>query len=178
MLWSNYFMKNSVIFLVAMLCFFCCYLTHSHAQGIGSIDEVNHLIRIRDCAGAEVYARNNFQRPLLHTIFGMIYLDCRQNRKTAVDYFRIAARENESTAIEMLMSIGENTTEFGNNTTYRSPPPDYMAPQIENPPAHIFTPPPQPHQRRQPQVIIIHPLPNPAACIQDGGSTFCPYYRR
>ena len=171
-------MKRRLEFLLLAMWLVCFNPTISSAQGIGNIDEVNRLIRIHDCAGAEAYARSNFQRPMLHTIFGMIYLDCKQNRKAAVDYFRMAARDNESTAIEMLVSIGESTSEFRRSSAYQSPQQDEVAMPIENPPPHVFTPPPQPSQRRQPQVIIVQPLSNPSACIQDGGSTFCPYYRR
>ena len=46
-----------------------------------------------------------------------------------------------------------------------------------------FMPPPAPRptQQPQPQIIIQQPQPqimNPAACIQDGGGTYCPNYRR
>lgn len=162
-------------------------VSNCFAQGsiIGSIEEANRLISIGDCAGVEAYARSNFQRPLSYTIFGMSQLDCRHDRKTAIQYFKMAARDGDSIAIEMLVQIGENTSEFQRNQR-PSPtmiPNDNISQDVEPPPPHEFSRLPQPRQRyAPPQLIIVQPLIqpmyNPAACIQDGGATYCPYYRR
>jgi hypothetical protein len=71
-------MKNRFAHFAMTLFFSGLITTLSYAQSalIGNIDEANRLISIHDCVGAEVYARNNFQRPMVNTIFGMIQLDC------------------------------------------------------------------------------------------------------
>jgi hypothetical protein len=155
--------------------------TFANAQFSGSTDELNRLITIKDCAGAEVYARNNFQRPLSYTLIGLVQLDCRGDKRVAADYFKTAALENETIAVEMLLKIGEplptqNRSSSNTVTTTQI----IQSPQIiQGPPSHTMSTLPQPRQRPT-QVIIIAPQPifNPSACIQDGGGTYCPYYRR
>jgi len=157
--------------------------TMAMAQFSGSTDDLNRLITVKDCAGAEVYARNNFQRPLSYTLIGLVQLDCRGDRRVAADYFKTAALENEIIAIEMLMKLGEPLPA---KAQARSNPNDVnttqiiQSPQIiQGPPAHTMSTLPQQRQRPA-QIIIISPQPvfNPSACIQDGGGTYCPYYRR
>jgi len=155
--------------------------TFAKAQFNGSTDELNRLITVKDCAGAEVYARNNFQRPLSYTLIGLVQLDCRGDKRVAADYFKTAALENETIAVEMLLKIGEslpaqNRPSSNTVTTTQI----IQSPQIiQGPPSHTMSTLPQPRQRPT-QVIIIAPQPifNPSACIQDGGGTYCPYYRR
>ena len=181
-LMPNY-MKNRVAYFAMTVFFSGLITTLSYAQSalIGNIDEANRLISIHDCAGAEVYARNNFPRPMVHTIFGMIQLDCRHDRKTAVEYLKMAARDNETIAIEMLMRIGENTSEFSrvNPDQSMQSQGDASTLALPLPPPHTFSTLPRPRPRPQPpQLIIIQQAFNPAACIQDGGGTYCPFYRR
>lgn len=135
------------------------------------LDEANRLISIGDCSGAEAYARANVQRPIVYTVLGMVQLDCRRNKKAAIQYLRTAALENESLATEMLLELGEKppdhkgTATTPTNREYSMPqPPPYVSPTL-------------PQREQQPQQVIVQqPLPmlNPNACIQDGGSIFCP----
>ena len=165
-----------------------CFVGFANAQStsVRHIDEVNRLIGAQDCVGAEVYARGNFQRPMLHTIFGMIQLDCKQNRKAAVEYLKMAARDNESIALEMLMGIGESISEVRRDSTVQSnQQQDYYQPQeIPLPPAHTFSrlvqpsrpalrPPPATVIIQQPGTGFIDPFPNANKCIRDGGSIAC-----
>ena len=172
-------MKITFIKIVAMYALFNSSI--AMAQFNGSTDELNRLITIKDCAGAEVYARNNFQRPLSYTLFGLVQLDCRGDKRVAADYFKTAALENETIAVEMLLKLGEaipSPTRSNSNSVITTQ--IIQAPQIiQGPPSHTMSNLPQQRQRPTP-VIIIAPQPifNPSACIQDGGGTFCPYYRR
>jgi hypothetical protein len=144
-------------------------------------EELNRLILARDCGGAEAYARTYFQPPVLHTLFGMISIDCKGNKQAAVEYFKMAARNNDSVAIEMLVRLGEASPDN------RITPPPYLnsygnqSTPVMPPPKHSFSPMPQPRQLPQ-QVIIVSPQViqpfNAAACIQDGGGTYCGNYRR
>ena len=155
--------------------------TFAKAQFNGSKDELNRLITVKDCAGAEVYARNNFQRPLSYTLIGLVQLDCRGDKRVAADYFKTAALENETIAVEMLLKIGESLpTQNRSSSNTVTTTQIIQSPQIiQGPPSHTMSTLPQPRQRPT-QVIIIAPQPifNPSACIQDGGGTYCPYYRR
>jgi hypothetical protein len=155
--------------------------TFAKAQFNGSTDELNRLITVKDCAGAEVYARNNFQRPLSYTLIGLVQLDCRGDKRVAADYFKTAALENETIAVEMLLKIGESLpTQNRSSSNTVTTTQIIQSPQIiQGPPSHTMSTLPQPRQRPT-QVIIIAPQPifNPSACIQDGGGTYCPYYRR
>lgn len=155
--------------------------TFAKAQFNGSTDELNRLITVKDCAGAEVYARNNFQRPLSYTLIGLVQLDCRGDKRVAADYFKTAALENETIAVEMLLKIGESLpTQNRSSSNTVTTTQIIQSPQIiQGPPSHTMSTLPQSRQRPT-QVIIIAPQPifNPSACIQDGGGTYCPYYRR
>ena len=81
----------------------------------------------------------------------------------------------------MLIKLGEplpsqaRSNLNGVNTTQIIQPPQI----IHNPPAHTMSTLPQQRQRPA-QVLIIAPQQvfNASACIQDGGGTYCPYYRR
>jgi hypothetical protein len=173
--------------------FFCYFIFLSitvgsvHSQtNVFFIDEVNKLIAKKDCGNADAYARNYFQSPLIYTILGMIQLDCKNNQKSAVEYFKMAARENETIALEMLIRVGDTSPETTsllakkNTRSFEEQLPPVMP---QGPPPHILSTLPPPRQRIQ---TIIVPVPlqpppmmfNPSACIQDGGGTYCPYYRR
>jgi len=133
-------------------------------------DEVSRKIGTGDCAGAETTARTNFHAPMIYTVLGFIQLECKKNKKSAIEYFTISARENESLAIEKLIGLGEAQPPLNRNS--RSPS-VYATP--------LPTPPPMPAiiQPQPPRIIIlpqvqVQPMMNPNACIQDGGPIFCP----
>ena len=152
------------------------------SQGLNGIEEVSRLIGNRECVSAEAYGRRNFQRPMLYTVLGMIQLDCKNDKKSAIEFFKLAARENEFVALEMLIKLGENASDIGRVVIEQAPQ------LVENPPMAIALPPEHtlsrmPAQRLRPQpVIIVRPqtqyviVPNINACIQDGGPIFCPRY--
>ena len=152
-----------------------------------AVDYVSGLISKKDCAGAEAYARSSFQAPMLHTVLGMVELDCKAQKGAAIEYFKLAANLNEPIARDYLVKLGYPPA----MQSLRSAPQPipaipnndqlYVAPPvIEQPPAHAFSPLVRP--RYAPTVIIAPPVyvvpVSPAACIQDGGATFCPHYRR
>ena len=136
-----------------------CSATYSGAaaaqnSSAGNIDAINQFILEGKCADAEIYARGNFQRPMFYTVLGMIFLDCRNNRKTAIDYLKLAAASNDSVAIEMLIRLGEDTSRY-RAPAQRKPVEDE---EYEKPPSHAFAPPPQPRPRPQaPPIIIVTP---------------------
>ena len=142
----------------------------AQAGSFRHLDEANRLISIGDCSGAEAYARANVQRPIVYTVLGMVQLDCRRNKKAAIQYLRTAALENESLATEMLIELGEKPPDLKATTT--PTPREYSMPQ---PPPYVSQQRQQQEQQAQ-QIIIQQPPPmlNPNACIQDGGSIFCP----
>ena len=133
-------------------------------------DEVSRKIGTGDCAGAETTARANFQAPMIYTVLGFIQLECKKNKKSAVDYFTISARENESLAIEKLISLGEAPPPLNRNS--RSPS-VYATPLPAPPPMPAIIQPQLPRIIILPQVQV-QPMMNPNACIQDGGPIFCP----
>ena len=176
-------MNNTVNLLIIFSAFMS--ITAARAQSViyGNTDEVSRLISQKDCGGAEAYARGSFQRPLIYTMLGLIALDCKNQKAQAVEYFKMAARENETVALEMLVNLGEKLVDA--KPKYGVPPGVYRAPEPQEemtlPPSHTFSPMPQPRQPQR-QIILIAPTViqpfNAAACIQDGGGTYCPYYRR
>ena len=149
----------------------------SYSQYSPAIEQINKFIVQGKCSDAEVYARSYIQRPTMLTALGIISNDCRRNKTEAIGYFRLAAAENESVAIEFLNSMGINYTN-------PQPPNNYLieAPQIiQSPPPHRLAPAPRPREVNiimvQPQIavpIIVGPAFNASACIQDGGGTYCP----
>jgi hypothetical protein len=135
-----------------------------------SFDEVSRRIGAGDCNGADLLARSSFQDPMLYTVLGIIQLDCRKNKKGAVDYFMISARQNESLAIDRLILLGEAPPQpklgilssAADLVPLPAPPP--MPSSIQAPPMTILI---------SPQVQV-QPMMNLNACIQDGGPIFCP----
>ena len=95
---------------------------------------------------------------------------CKKNKKSAVDYFTISARENESLAIEKLLSLGEAPPPI--NSISRSPS-VYATPLPVPPPMPVIIQPQPPRIIILPQVQI-QPKMNLNGCIQDGGPIFCP----
>jgi hypothetical protein len=142
-------------------------------SGATSLVEINRLISAGKCGDAEATARLSVRPPLLHTILGLVELDCRKNRQAAVNLLALAAVERESVAIETLNSLGIPV-----------PPPSRLADPrawgsepdpILPPPPHTMSPLPQPKTRVivLPPPVIVVPSVNPNACIQDGGNVFC-----
>ena len=148
-----------------------------HSQYSPAIEQINKFITQGKCADAEVYARSYIQRPTMLTALGIISNDCRRNKTEAISYFRLAAAENESVAIELLSAMGVSYINPKHQNVYES-----EAPQvIHGPPPHSLAPPPRPREINiilvQPQIaapVIVQPAFNAAACIQDGGGTYCP----
>lgn len=117
-----------------------------------------------NCGSAESLAMQDFSGEYLNWWYGTIQLHCRKDRRKAIEFFKAGARANgefSNLSVKALIELGETPPEP--TTRYISVP----------------TPTPTP----QPQQIIIQQqapvmMPNPAACIQDGGGTYCPRYRR
>ena len=134
-------------------------------------DEVSRKIGLGDCSGADAIARSSFQEPMIYTVLGIIQLDCRKNKKGAIDYFMLSARQNESLAIDKMISLGEKLPSLNQESRTKN--------IIINPP--LPTPPPMPTIIQTAPVKIFitpqnnfQPISNPNACIQDGGPIFCP----
>lgn len=149
-----------------------CYSQYSPA-----IEQINALIVQGKCSDAEVYARSYIQRPTMLTALGIISSDCRRNTSEAISYFRLAAAENETVAIELLNAMGVNYTNSQPPNSYANETPQV----IQSPPPHRLAPAPRPREANiiliQPQIaapVIGVPIFNPSACIQDGGGTYCP----
>jgi hypothetical protein len=143
----------------------------SPSDRANSLAHINQLISEGQCGEADGIARATVRPPLLHTVLGLVELDCRKNRQAAVNLLALAAEQRESVAIETLNSLGIQVSSatrplepssIGRNS-------DYVAP----PPPHTLSPLPQPRQR----IVVVPPpviiVPNPNACIQDGGSVYC-----
>ena len=168
-------------FLLALISFIFATICSAQILNGGSIDEANRLIHNGDCAGVEAYARANFSRPLTYTIFGMSQLDCRHNKKIAIEYFKMAARDGDSVAIEMLVQIGENTSEFRSSQRPSAPStgPEYIFEEVSPPPPHEFSKLPLPRQRFPlPPVIIVRPLFNSSPCMDDANARTCNQFDR
>ena len=143
-----------------------------------SIDEANRLISKGDCVGAEVQVRNGVPKPIYYTMLGMIQLDCKNNKTSAIEYFKLAAQENESIAKDILTQMGIRVENAKTPNSYESIT-SYPS-SLEPPPPHQFSTLPiqRPRIYVPPPIIVVRPMVSPYACIQDGGATFCPYYRR
>ena len=158
---------KSIFFLLSILVSLQLMAQDGSAK---AYDEVSRKIGTGDCAGAEATARANFQAPMIYTVLGFIQLECKKNKKSAIDYFTISARENESLAIEKLISLGETPPPLNRNS--RSPS-VYATPLPAPPPMPAIIQPQPPRIIILPQVQV-QPMMNPNACIQDGGPIFCP----
>lgn len=162
---------NIRIYLSLFLIVVCGITPAAQDDQFRHFDEVSIKIGRGDCSGADAYARGNIRPPILYTVQGLVQLDCRRNQRAAVEYFRLAARENEVLAIDKLISLGEAVPEPVRNSTERQ---TLTSPPLPSPP-----PMPQQAQQLQPQKIIIQmqeqqqfqPL---NVCMQDGGSLYCP----
>jgi hypothetical protein len=149
----------------------------SHSQYSPAIEQINRFIVQGKCADAEIYARSYIQRPTMLTALGIISNDCRRNTTEAIGYFRLAAAENESVAIEFLNAMGVSYT----NPQPKNSHANESLQIIQSPPPHRLAPAPRPRETNiilvQPQIaapVIVSPMFNAAACIQDGGGTYCP----
>ncbi len=133
------------------------------------LDEINRKIESNDCAGAEIYTKSFVKPPVSYTALGLIYLDCFKNEKVGIEYLKIAAYQNETLAIEKLISLGEKPPKIDKKTDYKINDREYQLPPM----------PERSNSVSQQQVIIQHKqyLPssnNLNACLQDGGALFCP----
>jgi hypothetical protein len=140
-------------------------------ERLDPLTQINQFIGAGRCGEAEALARNTVRPPLLHTILGLVELDCRKNRQAAINFLKLAAEQRETVAIETLNTLGVQVTATSRYDvpSVRSVDPDPALP----PPPHTMSPLPQPRQR----VIVVPPpivvVPNPNACIQDGGTIYC-----
>lgn len=123
------------------------------ASNNARIDVVKEYVQRGDCVGAENYARQNVSGDLFYGLMGGIAMECRRDRRAAIEYFKMGARMGNAASAGFLIQLGE------------TPPEPTRQVIIQQQPAP------------QPQQIIIQQapiqMPNPAACIQDGGSTMC-----
>ena len=122
------------------------------------------FIQSGNCGEAEAYAYRNFREEYLDWMLGNVALHCRRDKNRAIQYYRAGARPNSTyshLSVRALIEMGEKPPE--QTTRYVTVP----APAPAAQPQQIIM------QQRAPVI-----LPNPAACIQDGGGTYCPRYRR
>ena len=139
-------MKNVIFILFILLLGGCETLITSSA-------EVDALIAQDKCGQATNFAKKNFHGDYLNLMLGNIQLNCLGNKNIAIEHYKLAARGGSNAAAEALIRLGEKPPE---QTT-----------------RYVTTP------ASQPQQIIIQQqapvmMPNPNACMQDGGSLFCP----
>ncbi len=153
------------------------FASNSYAQYSPAIEQINKFITQGKCSDAEIYARSYIQRPIMLTALGIISVDCKRNKQEAINYFNLAAAENESVAIELLNSMGISYNIPKTSITFSS---DTLK-IIQAPPPHTLSPAPSPRGNNiilvQPQLaapMMIQPSFNASACIQDGGDTYCP----
>jgi hypothetical protein len=117
-------------------------------------EEFFRLVESGDCQGAERIARNRFRGDVTYALIGINKMECEKDRKAGIEYLKMAARNGNSIATQLLIEIGETPPEptrrviiQNNNQTQAAPP-----------------------------IIIQQPAPVPSfgGCIQDGGTLFCP----
>ena len=159
--------RQSILFFLAY--FFSSQLMAQEGSA-KAYDEVSRKIGAGDCSGAETIARSNLLEPMLYTVLGFIQLDCRKNKKSAITYFMISAKQNESLAIDKLIDLGEIPPIVSQGLRPTAivpaplPAPPPMPTIIQGPPTTIYVTP----------QIQVQPMNNLNACIQDGGPIFCP----
>ena len=114
------------------------------------------FIQSGNCGEAEAYAYRNFREEYLDWMLGNVALQCRRDRQRAIEYYRAGARPNDKfshLSVRSLIEMGEKPPE---QTT-----------------RYVTTPTPQPQQIIiQQQAPVMMPKLN--ACMQDGGSLYCP----
>jgi hypothetical protein len=129
-------------------------------------DQISSKIGTGNCTEAEVIARLNTAPPIQFTTLGLIQLECYKNKNAAIDFFVVAARMNESLAIEKLLTLGIS--------------PPQIIQKNQNTGVYLPPPPPMPIPEQSTQRLIItpqyqaQPMLNPNSCMQDGGSLYCP----
>lgn len=147
---------KKIFFILCVLMLGGCETMNDHPT------RMRGFIQSGNCGEAEAYAYRNFREDYLDWMLGNVALHCRNDKQRAIQYYRAGARPNTSfsdLSVRSLIEMGETPPE---QTT-----------------RYVLVPTPAP----QPQQIIIQQqapvmMPNPAACIQDGGATYCPRYPR
>ena len=98
-------------FLKLIVVFFAIgYLSVGLAQTkkVQQVEEVTRLLNSGQCDAAESSARNNFSNETtVYVLLGIIENDCRRNRRSAVEYFKLGARQGDNIAADMLIKMGE-----------------------------------------------------------------------
>lgn len=143
------------------------------SRPIAVLDQIDSAINQKNCSAAVDLANTSLISPVRETALGFIYLDCYKIYKTAVVFFRSAAMAGDPISRNKLADLGVPITNS-------SPAPmlnkaENSRPLISAPPPYIMVEPPRVPQR-VPIIISTPPvlMPNPNACIQDGGSLYCP----
>lgn len=137
------------LFLAIVVFLAGCATNNAH------IDAASEYVRRGDCVGAENYARQNLSGGLLYGLMGGIAMECRRDRRAAIEYFKMGARMGNAASAGFLIQLGE------------TPPEPTRQVIIQQQPAP------------QPQQIIIqqggdpNPFPNMNKCIKDGGTIMC-----
>ncbi len=122
--------------------------------------EMRNRINSGDCRAAENYANSNFGYEYLSWMLGNVALDCRKNRRMAIEYYKAGARANSkysNLSVNALIALGESPPEQTRQVIINSPPQSQPQTIIQTP-----------QNRQQPMGQ------NMNSCIQDGGSLYCP----
>ena len=122
---------------------------------------VNTFINYRECGEAEAYAYKNFRGDYLHWTLGNIEINCKKNRKAAIEYYRAGARNNSefsNLSVNALIRLGETPPE---------PTRQVIIQQQQQRPQQIIIQQPQ-QQQQEPMGTKMN------SCMQDGGSLYCP----
>ena len=149
---------NSLVKLVLVNLMFC-FCSTVFAFGKQNYDAFMGFMNTGKCDEAEQLVDKFFKKDELFFFLGAISQYCRKDKSKAIQYYKTVIRMNgkdSDSAIRALIELGETPPEPTNNYGAASNPP-------QKPPQIII-------QQQQAPVI----MGNPAACIQDGGSTYCP----
>lgn len=99
---------TSIVSALTALLVGCATNSNNDVQ---AIEKIQALSSQKDCAGAEQYARSQFGDGDLMVVLGAIEIDCKNNRRGGIEYWKSAAREGNQKAIQALISLGETPPE-------------------------------------------------------------------
>ncbi len=98
-------LKTKLFFSIAVLLLAGC------ASNNAALSGVKAFIDRGDCSGAENSARQNLSGNIFYGVMAAIAMDCRHDRRAAIEYLKISARAGDKIAAQMLIENGETPPE-------------------------------------------------------------------
>ena len=110
--------KNSSKFLLILLATIGFLAGCETMKWNDDLGKVNVFLKNNDCAGAKQYARREQSGDQLALMLGAIEVAC-GNKSSGIEYYKMAAREGNKKAAELLIESGETPPALTNKTLGR-----------------------------------------------------------